>query len=386
MARVVWIIGAGFSRSLGGPLMNDLLAPELAEDLAVTYDPATFPKLFDQAARCAHWLHNYGRKFELGEPPTADTKSWRAMLDEAPVVGALVPNDPGERLWWDPEVYLSALDSAAAHPEGPRAKRLQRALEKFFEREKRFHNRTKRPTLPEITAAARRLFAAQTSSFVDALDWDEELCAPYVRWAKELIGPDDYVITFNYDLVPEKIGKQTGKLVTIIPDHEPDSTGIGRVLKLHGSIDWVRAQNGRVVKGSRDDIALVCDDAALAIATPGPGKLDVSKRLEPLWDIAEKALQEAFAIVLIGFRFPPADSHARARLLRGISKNREQGFSARIVLGPNTQHPDAARTQTLLNLAMQRRTGMHRAPTYLEPLLAEDFLTVMERQQFAGAE
>src|SRR5262249_46207772 len=160
---------------------------ELAEDLAVTYDPATFPKLFDQAARCAHWLHNYGRKFELGEP-AGESRSWLKPIYDARTQGLLHPQLSGERLWWDPEVYLSALDSAAAHSKGPRAKRLQRAVDKFLDREETSLGRSiERPSLGKIAAAARRLFAAQTSSFVEALDWSEELCFPYVRWAEELV-------------------------------------------------------------------------------------------------------------------------------------------------------------------------------------------------------
>jgi len=166
----------------------------------VTYEPAKFPKLFDQAARCAHWLHNYGRKFELGEPGTQETRSCRDGTLPSWV------ELRGERLWRDPEVYLSALDSAAAHPGGARDRRLRRALEKFFQREKYFYERTERPEISEIAAAARRLFAAQTSSFVQALDWTEELCEPYLRWARLLVKPTDYIISFNYDLVLEKIG------------------------------------------------------------------------------------------------------------------------------------------------------------------------------------
>src|SRR5712664_19440 len=382
MAAVVWILGAGFSQSLGGPLMNNLLAPELAEDLAVTYDPATFPKLFDQAARCAHWLHNYGRKFELGEPELEDAKwSWRKTIYTRDDRRALLHDElSGERLWWDPEVYLSALDSAAAHLDGTRAKRLQRALEKFFEREKTVYHRAERPTISQIAAAARRLFAGQTSSFVDALDWDEELCAPYLRWAKELIGPQDYIITFNYDLVPEKISEKTKKLVALLPNEKP-SGQCPPVLKLHGSVDWMRTNTGVIARASEHE-ALICDDNELAIATPGPGKLDVSKLLEPLWGMAENALREAFAVILMGFRFPPADSHARARLLGAISSNRMAGLSARIVLGHKSPD-DATRTQVLLRYAMERRQ-MGRPTTYIEPLLAEDFFTVMERGQFGG--
>jgi hypothetical protein len=84
----------------------------------------------------------------------------------------------------------------------------------------------------------------------------------------------------------------------------------------------------------------------------------------------------------MGFRFPPADSHARARLLTAISMNERGALRVHIVIGPKTQDSDVLRTDQLLKLAIQRRRGMH--PTYVEPLLAEDFLTVMEREQFAG--
>ncbi len=69
----------------------------------------------------------------------------------------------------------------------------------------------------------------------------------------------------------------------------------------------------------------------------------------------------------------------RARLLRAISMNRKQELHARIVLGPKTEDSDAVTTDMLLKCAMQRR--IYRAQTYREPLLPEDFLTVMERQR-----
>jgi len=357
--------------------MNDLLAPELAEDLAVTYDKKAFPKLFNEAARCAHWLHNYGRKFDLGQPGTVEARSWRQGKMGQPA------ELPGERLWWDPEVYLSALDSAAAHPGQPRHLRLRGALEKFFEREQHFCNRTERPELLAIAAATRRLFAAQTSSFVQALDWSEELCQPYLRWAKELITPEDHVVTFNYDLVPDKLAIETSTLQTVLPDGSVPKT-CAPVLKLHGSVDWVKAKNGQVSKAVRDDMALVCDDDALAVATPGPGKLDVSNRLEPLWSMAQNALRNATSIVVLGFRFPPADSHARERLLSAVSENEDSQLRVQIILGPETQKADVLRTKRLFEFALACRKAAPPATATADPLLVEDFLSIAVRSELVA--
>lgn len=88
---IVWILGAGFSRPLGGPLLGKLLSPESERDLHIRY--SKMPQLWTPQANAARWLYRYGRN----EP--------------APVgAGSFIK---GENLWEDAEQYLDYLDTAA---------------------------------------------------------------------------------------------------------------------------------------------------------------------------------------------------------------------------------------------------------------------------------
>ena len=40
---VVWILGAGFSKPLGGPLLVDLFAPNAIQEMEAQFPPETYP-------------------------------------------------------------------------------------------------------------------------------------------------------------------------------------------------------------------------------------------------------------------------------------------------------------------------------------------------------
>lgn|SRR6266849_4254359 len=107
--KVVWILGAGFSRSLGGPLFETLFGPWLMAHLEAHFPQNEFPHLYGNASNIAHWLYNFGRQFSLGRadgPP-----AWH-------------PRVLGQRLWDDAEQYLQILDGAAWNAQSPWAKRI----------------------------------------------------------------------------------------------------------------------------------------------------------------------------------------------------------------------------------------------------------------------
>src|SRR5712692_4989054 len=106
--QVVWILGAGFSRSLGGPLFGTLFGPWSMANLEAHFPPAEFKQLYAVAAgvhvpavEIAHWLYNYGRRFVLGRN-TEQGNMPNAWMQAT-----------GQELWQDAEEYLQILDGAA---------------------------------------------------------------------------------------------------------------------------------------------------------------------------------------------------------------------------------------------------------------------------------
>src|SRR5258708_33418433 len=56
--RIVWVIGAGFSKPLGGPLLAGLFSRTSIGDLDTRYP--NFVALRDEHAKRVRWLYDYG--------------------------------------------------------------------------------------------------------------------------------------------------------------------------------------------------------------------------------------------------------------------------------------------------------------------------------------
>ncbi|WP_081713684.1 SIR2 family protein [Cystobacter fuscus] len=378
MSKRVWILGAGFSRPLGGPLLNELMRSEVLNHLEACYPKAQFPKLdaliYDLVLR----LYSYGSR-------SADNQARNRW------------NDVGEFIWGDAEQFLDYMDTAAAGGAGsPAYHRLVRIFKSW---------NCAPDVIPEpleLSRAAKRIVAAYCSAFLVGADPSTERWSPFVDWASRLTN-DDTIITFNYDCVIEKLNAVTNKIHVVrlgeSAMHSLSYHQRARLLKLHGSVNWQ-------VKGLPDDsrelptgeetvevhhqpdfdFALKCKDSELAIASPGPLKKRISDGwLRQLWVAGEEAIRSADSIVFIGFRFPPSDSHARERLLTAIRGNEKAYLAVHTVLGVNS--PDAQRLQSLLRFALSDRhpiadgsppqnAGGLRFTLVDHPLYGEDFLSV----------
>jgi len=360
---IVWILGAGFSKPLGGPLLGKLLSPEAEQDLRVRYPEG---RLWDKYATAARFLYQYGR-------------SGKKYAVKIPNGGAT----EGEDLWDDAEQYLDYLDTTAERT-GPGRARLLEIL-----RNEKFGlglEDTGAATLKSVAASGRRLLAAECCAFLEGADPATERWSPYRRWLRDLVSRrEDTIVTFNYDMVPEMIAAATE--VKFAYKTARGILGILPVLKLHGSVNWTlqwdaRAQVNNVIEQGTQRAALVCDDLELAIAGPGPSKQSLSRgAFNTYWLEALEALKHATAIVFLGYRFPPTDAEARERLLGAIRDNREGPLAVHIVLGqdPGTS---AARLKALLNHALSWRRGQFKTYPYAlvqHPMGAEDLLSVIER-------
>src|SRR5258708_1971546 len=153
----VWILGAGFSKPLGGPLLDDLLSEEMKDRVDATYPnndylPSSRAHVGAPEARAAemvrhlYWLHG----------PSAHSAQ------------------RGQHLWSDAEAFLDYIDAAAqAGAEAP-ARHLRRLAED--------------PDFPLETLrhASRRLVAAACCAFLREPNLNEERWQPYLSWVERL--------------------------------------------------------------------------------------------------------------------------------------------------------------------------------------------------------
>jgi hypothetical protein len=400
--RVVWVLGAGFSRALGGPLLPNLLSDESEGNLGVRYPSAVYRRLYEDGPQIA-----------------------RAVF----AAGLAGHERSRERLWTNAEEFIDYVDTAAdpkdatpgkveheratgVDPGGPNPHRdrirgvigrlvLPTQLGLSAERATAW----RKVPMDVVRSAARRLIAAECCAFLESVDTRSEQWRPFRSWASALTA-NDTIISFNYDRVVETLRdalvteRGTSPIQVVAPDEgdEPATwNGCAPLFKLHGSVDWrkVTAPKGttlpeRIVKDTDPRFALKCADEELAIATPGPSKMRESRgALRKLWQAAKDALRVADAIVFVGFRFPETDAFAREELLGSIAENVPTAalntIRVHTVLGLD-RPSDSSRLVSLLDFAARKRRdacqnlgGDRGFVITRHPLYAQDFFSVAKR-------
>jgi hypothetical protein len=347
MAKIVWVLGAGFSRSLGGPLMADLFTEEADNVTRIFYPKDKFPLLGEEVTTRATKLFRYGAR-------------------------------PGgvEKLWGDPEEYLARLDTAVRRgADSSTWEHLTHVLARSYAT-------TRTYTLDEVSNAARRVLAAQCSAFLQEIDTTEEKWTPYHHWSNQL-GRHDTVMTFNYDQVLENLADAGASFSFRLPGQKIYTVGSSWVLKLHGSIDWRMTSsegNTSCVRAGRC-FALTGPADELVIAGPGPQKRDtINDQLSDLWNDAEERLQQCDGIVFLGYRFPDADASAVDRFIRAIIQNNNPKLKIYVVLGNSS--PDAAGVVEMLQRIV--RTPKPEMSVFHSSLRAERFIACYDKDRFAA--
>jgi len=373
--ETVWVLGAGFSRSLGGPLLDDLFGAD-PRDIAFE-----FPD--DRYRGLATTYEHVRGVFEWGK---------------------LV-----ERKWADAEQFLVFVDEASADAarQGPSSATFRRICYQAQSRSPtgEWTNdlvlQGKQSVIEHFVENARRLtrqaLAVDCTRFLLSPDTSAEAWLPYQKWAASLRDCQECkntVITFNYDRVPEYLGKFW---VPLPNEAHRTETGPPWVLKLHGSVDW--HISGNECHRVQHDLPLRELAIELALAAPGRSKAGMTNRLfRPLWDAARKALETANAIVFLGYSFPPTDALARQEILSAIARNTKSPLQhVDIVLGEDLNAPRSRRLKSLVEaskggnrLSVTEVQGLdlfaespgsdaRLVQIVQHPLRAEDYLDVHQR-------
>jgi hypothetical protein len=374
--KVVWVLGAGFSCSVGGPLLGHFFSPIIERSL--THLPGD-----------SHEVHAIYGFHQLKHP----------------VKSSVIP-------WSDPESFLELLErSVHAGSSAEDRKRARRMLSSRM-RIPNMSGRTKRVDILNdderfqyLVKACRCYMATVCLKLINyspapvSERWD-----PYRHWAAQLT-EEDTILTFNYDVVAERALQAVGKpFREILPGNgstdTPNEPG-PLLLKLHGSSSWAWVDETQMsVRRVNDPLEEMRSQTwEPAIVAPGPAKHDsVHGGFAHLWDTAEAMLQEADVIVFVGYRFPPTDAEARRRLLSAIASSRAHEPVMRIVLGPDPTS-DVIRLEGMLKWALGPKAGAYgvvtmeealqqvrvmglvgRPVVVREPMWAEDFLSVFRRE------
>jgi hypothetical protein len=357
MPKRVWILGAGFARSLKAPLLSDLFRQEEPPDAQAFFPEQIYPGLV-RDIMAAQIAFNWGRDVE--------------------------------HLWEDAEQFLAFVDDAYSDGAPARKQRLHN----LASRARRLLAGEKLYTSPggpdghmmanDLQRASRRALAAETSRFMMTAR-DGELWLPYREWASRLEPGTDTIITFNYDVLLDELGQRAP--FTIPLPHETPEPGRIPVLKLHGSANWLADEATYLRLG---DYEALTRPSGLhpAIAAPGRSKSPEGAAPFPrLWEMADNAIEQAQWVIFLGYRFPPTDALARLRLGRALAHS-NSCHVRRIdtVLGPEVESNDSRRLSTIL-VASRGDRRVHEGPLnyvntgnrvlqiHRQPIWAEDFLT-----------
>lgn len=136
----------------------------------------------------------------------------------------------------------------------------------------------------------------------------------------------DTVVSFNYDTIFENSlpARRSARYVGL-----RDSAGTIPLLKPHGSVNWVQADDGTITVGNPVGPAVIVAPTHFKfISNPDqkevqhPGYLDQAHEIQKIWAEMEREMRFARSLVFIGYSFPVADLYF-ASVLRSVLADRD---------------------------------------------------------------
>ncbi len=348
--KIVWVLGAGFSAPLGGPLLPDLIS--VRSQTEMKFGSKELQRHLSNATH-ARIAYEAGRRGSAGGPGYwRDGEQFIAQLDEA--VRSL-PEDPRASLPTISGMMWKAIVSAVSGRKTPDDTNWRQLAE------------VPRYLLESTLEGARCLVHTACTSFLPkGLDGEPtgEKWGPFLNWGNQL-RRGDTVITFNYDTVVELVASEVAPVVTREDVRRVTADRLSvPLLKLHGSVDW-RQDGDDLVR----DPQTAATDAFMA--TPGPSKLAaVEGEMDAAWHLAMSRVAEADLVIFVGYRFPESDSASLIRFSEAMSMNDSLRVTA--VLGPHPT-PDKERLAWIVRAS----SGIN---VVLPPAWSQDFLGVVSRE------
>lgn len=350
----VFILGAGFSAALGGPLFSQLLSREF--DFTIS---DCIGARFDYESRLLAELPRILSRIEA-------TKAGKAYDEHRPVRNA--------------EQTLEFYTDLASSGSGKTLRHVYELLVQYKGTPNvKADELEQQKEVATLCKVLKRHLAISTSDFVCRLPRKSERWDPFIRWFEKLTA-NDVIISFNYDPVVETIARFCDRHY-YTKDEEPVSqltslaTDNPKLLKLHGSADWLAdgaASSINEVKRVRFDTRtepeserLIFSPMDILIGVPGVGKKNLREGiLKGLWDEAERSIKAARKIAIIGYSMPATDNTARWTLLNALTVKPSNSID--LVLGAD----ETSATHRML--ALLKHKAPHRVTN--TRLYAQDYI------------
>ncbi|QDV26657.1 SIR2 family protein [Aureliella helgolandensis] len=333
-----YILGAGFSMPLGGPSFEQLLSPDFENALKWVDGLPSEEVYFDV-------FQNIGERRENAQAISKKRFNVEELLEKL---------DDCEHCPWSDTFQDSILDAilspdiAALVSNGTQSFIRARKLDLFR----------------QINMAVRARLALETSYFVHQIPKSSERWVPYVEWFKQLTS-NDTIISFNYDPVVELAAEFSERpyieeeLIGNLDCYLSPNSNMPKLLKLHGSSNWMDVENSEHVKiqlprncGHLDEISYETSlDVIRVVGGPGSTKRTLaSGKLKAVWDAARIAIENCNILSIVGYSMPATDNFARDFILESLlTADRDNDlWLVDVVLGPGASSPAGQRAREIL--------------------------------------
>jgi hypothetical protein len=350
----VYILGAGFSRPMGGPLFKEIFSPHYNRivpeiDFKVNRDGWIL-------ARVARELAYVYERLEK-ETNSADAERFLELCDYSHLPqNSWFLESFIKQLPWIRSAYIDSglpdSDSEFGY---------------------------------DCINGTRIRLGLESNHFLRCVPEDSERWIPYDRWFRGL-GKNDTIVTLNYDLLVETVASRGKRafpggelktrddllLVDELLNQNENHSDLPMLFKLHGSVDWIELQGKALVK--RYNVDDYFHGQPPLLGTPGTMKARLSKGcLDKVWGSAIEKIKEAHVISIVGYSLPETDNDFRIKLLDSIIGTYGNLKAINIVLGPATPHSQRARA-ILEQATRQFAPDDHRPTVNLLPIYAQDYL------------
>lgn len=314
----VYILGAGFSRDAGAPLIHDFLdkAREFFDNPDSGLD-AQERQHFEEVLKFKREVARAREKFRID---LDNIEELFGLVEMSQRLGSV------SRVTRDATVYLIAktLQLAIGNPSG--RPQVPITLVPGYESQASFIRHVSRTAQgPDtFTTDIYTHFALYVSG-----RYDDQ---------RRVASRSSTVITFNYDLVVDDALARVKvapayELGDAIYDDEEDRCPSVQLLKLHGSTNWAICECnqihvlGRKVTSNPEMFrSMECrkcrrNGLRLLLVPPSWDKSEYSSIMQPVWKKAVDALKTATRICVVGYSMPESDAFFKFLLTLGLAEN-----------------------------------------------------------------
>lgn len=291
----VYILGAGFSRRWGLPLIQDFMTH--------MRDALEYHEREGHHRECA--AIEAVLKFRL----KASSAAYRIQIDLENIedLFSLASASPGQLEEHIRLAIAATLDFAC--------QREKRPLVNFSADANAF-------TKPEGWRSNLPFGVQSAESNWSAPGYEYIVRALLGAWGETGDATENSFITFNYDTLLEESLEALGIGYSLgFGTKKKESPSQTKVLKLHGSVNWALpkgARTGIEVMGSYRSIV---DTRLVPQIIPPTWKKDSRGAFDAIWRQSLGALADATRVVVLGFSMPPTDLHFKYLLAAGLREN-----------------------------------------------------------------